>query len=80
MPVRPAIGRRQLQVLQYMASCANPPSLSEIMQQVGWRSTTPVSEALRALQRNGYIRTKSCRPRARWLTPLGRRILEACQN
>ncbi len=63
----PALSVRQEKVLQFVRDAVRrhgyPPSIREIGEAVGLRSTSSVSHQLEALQKKGYLQRHSGRPR-----------------
>src|SRR5450631_4155518 len=63
----PALSVRQEKVLQFVRDAVRrhgyPPSIREIAEAVGLRSTSSVSHQLEALQKKGYLQRHSGRPR-----------------
>ena len=63
----PALSERQEKVLQFVRDAVRrhgyPPSIREIGEAVGLRSTSSVSHQLAALQKKGYLQRHSGRPR-----------------
>ena len=63
----PALSVRQEKVLQFVRDAVRrhgyPPSIREIGEAVGLRSTSSVSHQLEALQKKGYLQRQSGRPR-----------------
>ena len=63
----PALSVRQEKVLQFVRDAVRrhgyPPSIREIGEAVGLRSTSSVSHQLKALQQKGYLQRHSGRPR-----------------
>ena len=63
----PALSGRQEKVLQFVRDAVRrhgyPPSIREIGEAVGLRSTSSVSHQLEALQKKGYLQRHSGRPR-----------------
>ncbi len=71
--MRPALTQRQRQALQYISDCLSdrgyPPTLREIGEHMGIRSTNGVNDHLKALERKGYLMREELKSRA--LRPLG---------
>jgi repressor LexA len=74
-PVGPghALSERQAEVLQFVRDTVRrygyPPSIREIGEAVGLRSTSSVSHQLKMLQKKGYLQRHSGRPRTTELLP-----------
>lgn len=70
---RAALTERQQQVLRYIGECIEaqgfPPTLREIGERLGIRSTNGVNDHLRALERKGYLVRELWKSRA--LRPVG---------
>jgi repressor LexA len=70
--VRPALTQRQRQALQFISDCLTdrgyPPTLREIGEHMGIRSTNGVNDHLKALERKGYLVREELKSRA--LRPL----------
>jgi repressor LexA len=70
--VRPALTQRQRQALQFITDCLSdrgyPPTLREIGEHMGIRSTNGVNDHLKALERKGYLVREELKSRA--LRPL----------
>jgi repressor LexA len=70
--VRPALTERQRQALQFISDCLTdrgyPPTLREIGEHMGIRSTNGVNDHLKALERKGYLVREELKSRA--LRPL----------
>jgi len=70
--VRPALTERQRQALQFITDCLSdrgyPPTLREIGEHMGIRSTNGVNDHLKALERKGYLVREELKSRA--LRPL----------
>jgi repressor LexA len=68
-----ALSERQEKVLQFVRDAVRrhgyPPSIREIGEAVGLRSTSSVSHQLRMLQKKGYLQRHSGRPRTTELLP-----------
>ena len=68
-----ALSERQEEVLQFVRDAVRqhgyPPSIREIGEAVGLRSTSSVSHQLRVLQKKGYLQRHSGRPRTTELLP-----------
>ena len=68
-----ALSERQEEVLQFVRDAVRqhgyPPSIREIGEAVGLRSTSSVSYQLRVLQKKGYLQRHSGRPRTTELLP-----------
>ena len=68
-----ALSERQEKVLQFVRDAVRrhgyPPSIREIGEAVGLRSTSSVSYQLRMLQKKGYLQRHSGRPRTTELLP-----------
>ena len=68
-----ALSERQEEVLQFVRDAVRrhgyPPSIREIGEAVGLRSTSSVSHQLRMLQKKGYLQRHSGRPRTTELLP-----------
>jgi repressor LexA len=66
--VRPALTQRQRQALQFISDCLSdrgyPPTLREIGQHMGIRSTNGVNDHLKALERKGYLMREELKSRA----------------
>lgn len=73
-PVRPVLTERQRQALDYITECLNargyPPTLREIGEHMGIRSTNGVNDHLKALERKGYLVREELKSRA--LRPVDR--------
>ncbi|MBX7084561.1 MAG: transcriptional repressor LexA [Nannocystaceae bacterium] len=67
-PVRPDLTDRQRQALDYITDCLNargyPPTLREIGEHMGIRSTNGVNDHLKALERKGYLVREELKSRA----------------
>ena len=67
-PVRPSLTDRQRQALDYITECLNargyPPTLREIGEHMGIRSTNGVNDHLKALERKGYLVREELKSRA----------------
>jgi repressor LexA len=67
--VRPALTQRQRQALQFITDCLSdrgyPPTLREIGEHMGIRSTNGVNDHLKALERKGYLVREELKSRAR---------------
>lgn len=67
-PVRPVLTERQRQALEYITECLNdrgyPPTLREIGEHMGIRSTNGVNDHLKALERKGYLVREELKSRA----------------
>lgn len=67
-PVRPTLTDRQRQALDYITECLNargyPPTLREIGEHMGIRSTNGVNDHLKALERKGYLVREELKSRA----------------
>ena len=67
-PVRPVLTDRQRQALDYITECLNargyPPTLREIGEHMGIRSTNGVNDHLKALERKGYLVREELKSRA----------------
>ena len=61
------ISEKQQEILNYIKNCilqkGYPPSVREICQAVGLKSTSSVHSHLETLEKNGYIRRDSTKPR-----------------
>ena len=61
------ISEKQQEILNYIKNCilqkGYPPSVREICQAVGLKSTSSVHSHLETLEKNGYIRSDSTKPR-----------------
>lgn len=70
--MRPALTQRQRQALQFISDCLTdrgyPPTLREIGEHMGIRSTNGVNDHLKALERKGYLVREELKSRA--LRPL----------
>ena len=70
--MRPALTDRQRQALQFITDCLSvrgyPPTLREIGEHMGIRSTNGVNDHLKALERKGYLVREELKSRA--LRPL----------
>lgn len=70
--MRPALTERQRQALQFISDCLSdrgyPPTLREIGEHMGIRSTNGVNDHLKALERKGYLVREELKSRA--LRPL----------
>ena len=70
--MRPALTQRQRQALQFITDCLSdrgyPPTLREIGEHMGIRSTNGVNDHLKALERKGYLVREELKSRA--LRPL----------
>ncbi|MCH9685500.1 MAG: transcriptional repressor LexA [Deltaproteobacteria bacterium] len=66
--MRPALTQRQRQALQYISDCLSdrgyPPTLREIGEHMGIRSTNGVNDHLKALERKGYLIREELKSRA----------------
>jgi repressor LexA len=66
--VRPILTDRQRQALEYITDCLNargyPPTLREIGEHMGIRSTNGVNDHLKALERKGYLVREELKSRA----------------
>jgi repressor LexA len=66
--VRPTLTDRQRQALDYITECLNargyPPTLREIGEHMGIRSTNGVNDHLKALERKGYLVREELKSRA----------------
>jgi len=66
--VRPVLTERQKQALEYITDCLNargyPPTLREIGEHMGIRSTNGVNDHLKALERKGYLVREELKSRA----------------
>jgi repressor LexA len=66
--VRPSLTDRQRQALDYITECLNargyPPTLREIGEHMGIRSTNGVNDHLKALERKGYLVREELKSRA----------------
>lgn len=66
--VRPALTQRQQQALQYINDCLTargyPPTLREIGEHMGIKSTNGVNDHLKALERKGYLEREELKSRA----------------
>lgn len=66
--MRPALTDRQRQALQFISDCLTdrgyPPTLREIGQHMGIRSTNGVNDHLKALERKGYLVREELKSRA----------------
>lgn len=66
--VRPALTQRQAQALQYISHCLTargyPPTLREIGEHMGIKSTNGVNDHLKALERKGYLVREELKSRA----------------
>jgi repressor LexA len=66
--VRPALTQRQRQALQFITDCLTdrgyPPTLREIGEHMGIRSTNGVNDHLKALERKGYLVREELKSRA----------------
>lgn len=66
--VRPALTARQAQALQYITDClverGYPPTLREIGEHMGIKSTNGVNDHLKALERKGYLVREELKSRA----------------
>jgi repressor LexA len=67
-PVRPVLTDRQRQALDYITECLSargyPPTLREIGEHMGIRSTNGVNDHLKALERKGYLVREELKSRA----------------
>ena len=67
-PVRPPLTHRQKQALEYITVCLQsrgyPPTLREIGEHMGIRSTNGVNDHLKALERKGYLVREELKSRA----------------
>jgi repressor LexA len=67
-PVRPVLTDRQRQALEYISDCLTargyPPTLREIGEHMGIRSTNGVNDHLKALERKGYLVREELKSRA----------------
>lgn len=65
---KPALTHRQQQALDYIANCLDqrgyPPTLREIGEHMGIRSTNGVNDHLKALERKGYLVREELKSRA----------------
>ncbi|MEM6992514.1 MAG: transcriptional repressor LexA [Myxococcota bacterium] len=66
--VRPALTQRQAQALHYISHCLTvrgyPPTLREIGEHMGIKSTNGVNDHLKALERKGYLVREELKSRA----------------
>lgn len=66
--MRPILTERQRQALDYITECLNargyPPTLREIGEHMGIRSTNGVNDHLKALERKGYLVREELKSRA----------------
>lgn len=66
--MRPALTQRQRQALQFISDCLTdrgyPPTLREIGEHMGIRSTNGVNDHLKALERKGYLIREELKSRA----------------
>jgi len=66
--VKPALTQRQRQALDYISNCLTergyPPTLREIGEHMGIRSTNGVNDHLKALERKGYLVREELKSRA----------------
>ncbi|MCA9654870.1 MAG: transcriptional repressor LexA [Myxococcales bacterium] len=66
--MRPALTQRQRQALQFITDCLSargyPPTLREIGEHMGIRSTNGVNDHLKALERKGYLVREELKSRA----------------
>lgn len=66
--MRPVLTERQRQALEYITDCLNargyPPTLREIGEHMGIRSTNGVNDHLKALERKGYLIREELKSRA----------------
>src|SRR5688500_8453382 len=66
--VRPALTDRQAQALKYITDCLSdrgyPPTLREIGEHMGIKSTNGVNDHLKALERKGYLQREELKSRA----------------
>lgn len=66
--MRPILTERQRQALEYITDCLNargyPPTLREIGEHMGIRSTNGVNDHLKALERKGYLVREELKSRA----------------
>ncbi|MEM7151445.1 MAG: transcriptional repressor LexA [Myxococcota bacterium] len=66
--MRPALTQRQRQALQFISDCLSdrgyPPTLREIGEHMGIRSTNGVNDHLKALERKGYLIREELKSRA----------------
>ena len=66
--VRPALTQRQAQALDYISYCLTergyPPTLREIGEHMGIKSTNGVNDHLKALERKGYLVREELKSRA----------------
>jgi repressor LexA len=66
--VRPVLTERQRQALEYITECLHargyPPTLREIGEHMGIRSTNGVNDHLKALERKGYLVREELKSRA----------------
>lgn len=66
--MRPALTQRQRQALQFITDCLSdrgyPPTLREIGEHMGIRSTNGVNDHLKALERKGYLLREELKSRA----------------
>ena len=67
-PMRPMLTDRQRQALDYITECLDlrgyPPTLREIGEHMGIRSTNGVNDHLKALERKGYLIREELKSRA----------------
>ena len=67
--MKPALTHRQQQALDFIASCLDehgyPPTLREIGEHMGIKSTNGVNDHLRALERKGYLTREDMKEIAR---------------
>ena len=65
---RPALTERQAQALKYITDCLTdrgyPPTLREIGEHMGIKSTNGVNDHLKALERKGYLAREELKSRA----------------
>ena len=70
--MRPALTERQAQALKYISDCLTdrgyPPTLREIGEHMGIKSTNGVNDHLKALERKGYLMRQDAKSRALILT------------
>lgn len=71
----------RIKILQYIVSVVDkqgfPPTVREIGDAVGLSSPSSVHQHLDALQAGGYIQRDQYKARALWVTPLGRKVINA---
>jgi repressor LexA len=75
MQTRDALTKRQQQILDFISTCIDdagyPPTLREIGEHFGIKSTNGVNDHLKALEKKGYLRREDLKSRAmRPVTPI----------